>query len=77
MFQHPGFQLLLYLLLMPWPLVRLYKRVGLSPFWVLLLVADIFVPFLGMLLVLVPITLKAWPNFPKAPPPRLPIKRPI
>jgi hypothetical protein len=75
--QHPGLQLLLLFLFMPWPLIRIYRRVGLNPLWVLLLSGSLLVPFLGILLVLLPLTVKKWPNFPAPLKPPAPIKRPI
>ena len=76
-YQHPAFVILLSAALMLWPLMKLYKRVGLSPFWSLGIFASLLIPFLGPLLVAVPIAVKKWPHFPASPPPRKPLKTPI
>lgn len=54
---HPGLVLFLFNILTLWPLVRVYRRAGLSP-WLALLV---FVPVLGLTLVLGLLTLRRWP----------------
>ncbi len=74
---HPAMALLLGTLLLLWPFMRIYRRVGLSPLWALLLLASFGVPFLGLLLALLPLTFKHWPNFPAPAKPPAPVKRPI
>ncbi|MBI3420182.1 MAG: hypothetical protein HY053_08630 [Proteobacteria bacterium] len=64
-------------LLLIWPLMRLYRRVGLSPLWALLIFASVLVPISGLLLAALPLTLKKWPNFPDPEKPRQPVKTPI
>jgi hypothetical protein len=76
-YQHPAFVILLSAALMLWPIMRLYKRVGLSPLWAFGIFASILVPFLGPLLVAAPIAVEKWPQFPAAAPPRKPLKTPI
>lgn len=58
---------LLYPLLAVWPLGRVFRRVGLSPWWAFL----VFVPVAGLLLVILVLGLSRWPALPRAPrPPR-------
>lgn len=71
---HPLLQILLTHLLLIWPVIRLYQRVGLSPWWALLLFASILAPLLGPLLVTAHLALKKWPQFPDPPKPRQPVK---
>lgn len=60
-----------------WPFMRLYRRVGLSPAYALLLFFSLLVPFSGFLLAVLPLAVKPWPRFPKAPTPVKPVKTPI
>ena len=63
----PGLGALVFDLLAVWPLSRLFVRVGLAPGWALL----VFVPMVGMLLVIAVLGLKRWPLLPRVPkPPR-------
>lgn len=71
---HPFLQNLLFCVLALWPLMRLYKRVGLSRFWALFIFASLVVPLSGLLLALLPLTIKKWPKFPPAPKPEKPVK---
>ncbi|HET8728716.1 MAG TPA: hypothetical protein VFO41_14505 [Alphaproteobacteria bacterium] len=49
-----------------WPLVRLLRRAGLSPYWALLM----FVPLVGPALAGSALIFQRWPNLPPAPPRR-------
>jgi hypothetical protein len=71
---HPLLQILLTHLLLIWPVIRLYQRVGLSGWWALLLFASILVPLLGVTLVAAHLALKKWPKFPDPPKPPKPVK---
>ncbi|MBY0427863.1 MAG: hypothetical protein K2Q32_01435 [Alphaproteobacteria bacterium] len=71
---HPVTPTLLLCVLSVYPLMQLYKRVGLSPFYALLIFASLVVPFSGFMLVAFPLATKPWPNFPKAAPKPKPIK---
>ena len=63
----PGLGMLLFDLLALWPLIRIFRRTGLSP-WLALLV---FVPVIGLLLVILVLGLGRWPLLPRLPrPPR-------
>jgi predicted PurR-regulated permease PerM len=57
--------------------MRLYQRVGLSRAWALLVFTSLLIPFLGFLLVLLPLAFKVWPNFPKSMPAPKPVKTPL
>lgn len=46
------------------PLMRLYRRVGLSPFYGLLVFASLLVPFAGFVATFLPLALLRWPRFP-------------
>jgi len=74
---HPILPTLFMCLLLLWPVGRIYRRVGLSPYWALLVFFSIPVPFLGLMLVCLPLAVKPWPNFPKAPPAPTPVKVPL
>lgn len=41
------------------PMIRIFKRAGLSPFWGFL----IMVPYLGLFICFTILTFKKWPNF--------------
>ena len=41
------------------PMIRIFKRAGLSPFWGFL----IMVPYLGLFICFTLLTFKKWPNF--------------
>ena len=43
-----------------WPLVRIYRRVGLAPYWAALAL----VPVIGLGMALAPLALKRWPLVP-------------
>jgi len=64
-------------LLLLWPVVRLYRRVGLHPGWAVGLFASIFFPFAGYVAVLLPLLLRPWPLLPPAAKSQKPIKTPI
>ena len=58
-------------LAMLWPLMRLCRRAGLSPWWVLTVLVPIFGPALaGSVL-----AFQRWPNLPPLPKPAAPRKR--
>lgn len=57
-------QTVLFQALMIWPMGRIYRRAGLSPYWSLLLL----VPLLGLFLALVPLGHQRWPTMPEPPP---------
>lgn len=57
---HPAFGMILFNLLIIWPLWRIFRRTGLDPRWALLL----FVPMLGPLLVLMVLGHRTWPALP-------------
>jgi hypothetical protein len=71
---HPLLQILLAHLLLIWPVIRLYQRAGLSPWWALLLMASVLVPLLGVMLVAAHLALNKWPKFPDPPKPPKPVK---
>lgn len=50
-----------------WPLARILRRAGLSPWWSLLT----FLPLVGLLAVAAVLALKPWPTMPPPPPPPL------
>ena len=63
----PGFGVLVFNVLAVWPLWRVFRRVGLPPTQALL----VFVPVLGLVLVIVILAIRAWPLVPRLPkPPR-------
>ncbi|NDE90731.1 MAG: hypothetical protein EB059_06285 [Alphaproteobacteria bacterium] len=74
---HPAIPTLLLCVLSLYPLMRIYKRVGLSPFYALLMFTSLVIPFSGFFFVALPIVMKPWPNFPKAAPKPKPVKLPI
>ncbi len=71
---HPFLQNFIFCALALWPLIRLYQRVGLNPIWSLLVFSSLVLPFSGLLLALLPITIKTWPKFPPMPKPEKPVK---
>lgn len=64
-------------LLLLWPLIKLYRRVGLNPWWALLIFAELLIPFAGFTAALLPLATQAWPHFPKPPQAPKPMKTPI
>jgi len=62
---------LLFNLLALWPLARVFRRVGLSPWWAAL----VLVPVAGPLLVIVVLGLSRWPLLPRLPRPPKKVRR--
>lgn len=60
-YQYAG--MLLYQVLIAWPMWRIYQRAGFNPKLSLL----VLVPFLGSFLVLLPLGILKWPNVPRQP----------
>lgn len=56
----PGLVLLVFNALAVWPLARICRRAGFAPWWALL----VFVPVVGLLLVMGMLTFRRWPNAP-------------
>jgi hypothetical protein len=56
-----------------WPLARILRRAGLSPWWSLLS----FLPLVGLLAVAAVLALRPWPTMPPPPPPPLRKQRAI
>jgi hypothetical protein len=71
---HPFLPTFFSCVLMLWPLMRLYVRVGLSRWWAMLIFTSLLIPISGMMLVFLPLAIKPWPKFPKAPEPQKPVK---
>lgn len=65
--RHPLTLSLVTALLMLFPFMRIYRRVGLNGLWAFGLFASLVVPFLGLLLALLPLLMKPWPHFPAPP----------
>ncbi|HYD67892.1 hypothetical protein [Azospirillum sp.] len=61
----PGLVLFLFNALAAWPLARVCRRAGLAPWWALL----VFVPVVGLVLVMGVLTFRRWPNRPARPAP--------
>ncbi|MBI1273531.1 MAG: hypothetical protein GC131_05565 [Alphaproteobacteria bacterium] len=73
--QHPVTGALLFCALSLWPLMRIFRRVGLRPAWGLLIFANLLLPFLGIVLVAGTLGHRAWPRIPKIPRPAKPNKK--
>ncbi len=56
----PGLVLLAFNALAVWPLARICRRAGFAPWWAFL----IFVPVVGLLLVMGMLTFRRWPSLP-------------
>lgn len=74
LFHHPLALTLLSALLMLFPLMRLYRRVGLSGGYAFLLFFSMLAPMLGLVLALLPLAIQKWPRFPVVPRPSPPQK---
>lgn len=74
---HPAIPTLLMCVLLVYPLMKLYARVGLPRGFAFLIFASMVVPFSGFMLVALPLAIRPWPNFPKAEPKPKPIKTEI
>ena len=53
----PGLVLFLFNAVAVWPLMRIFRRAGFAPWWALL----IFLPVVGLVLVLGILTVRRWP----------------
>lgn len=53
----PGLSLFLFNIAAVWPLMRIFRRAGFSPWWALV----IFVPVIGLIGVLGLLTMRRWP----------------
>jgi hypothetical protein len=71
---HPVLPTLLMCILLLYPLMKLYARVGLPRAFAFLIFSSIVVPVSGFVLVGLPLAIRPWPNFPKAEPKPKPIK---
>ncbi|HEY0836000.1 MAG TPA: hypothetical protein VGE72_19000 [Azospirillum sp.] len=71
LFFHPAFGMVLFNLLILWPLWRTLRRAGLSPWWSLLVV----VPMVGFMAVIAVLAHARWPNLPDRARPRPPKTR--
>lgn len=74
---HPVMPTLLMCVLSFYPVFRIYRRVGFNGLWAGLIFASLLVPFSGFLLVILPLAVRAWPNFPKPPEKQKPLKMKI
>lgn len=50
LYMHPAFGAVVYVLLCLWPLARIFKRRGYSPFYALLAFANLLLPMLGIII---------------------------
>ena len=71
---HPALLTLLLCVISVYPLMRLYKRVGLSQYYAFLVFTWILIPYSGFVLVALPLAILPWPKFPKAVPKPKPVK---
>jgi hypothetical protein len=63
---HPVLPTLLMCVLLVYPLMRLYARVGLPRYFALLIFTSMIIPFAGFALAAFPLAVCPWPHFPKA-----------
>ncbi len=67
----PGLGMLLFDVLALWPLIRIFRRVGRSPYLALL----VFVPVIGLVLVILALGFGRWPRLPPLPKPQRKARR--
>lgn len=72
---HPATGNFLACLLIVWPLMRIYQRVGLSPWWGLAIFANLALPWLGFTLTAALLGFQSWPKLPKPTPKARPQKK--
>ncbi|CAK0743437.1 DUF805 domain-containing protein [Azospirillaceae bacterium] len=61
---NPLFGIMLFNVLSAWPFARILRRAGFRPWYALL----VFIPAIGLLLVLAILGHRPWPNLPPRPP---------
>jgi hypothetical protein len=72
---HPAIGPLLFCLLSLLPLAIVFRRVGLSPLWTMLIFANFLLPFLGIALIAAALGHRHWSKIPKLAPAPKPIKK--